>query len=228
MAGGRTALAAAVALIILAAAPFQAVAAGSYTRGSFRVVDSNNYGTSVYTIDYSYPSTIQVGQQFNVTLTLFVTNLTGLKLYLDNYSFSVNLLSPSGSFIGSAGIKTGVSRALYPGGHWGPVNVSVPIRPSAVGIGPGGSESANITVGTITSVFYDFPLYYDMLDTGSSSVGNVQVVYEGSPPLPVIPIAILVVVALVLVACVLVFLKPLRRSHVEADALGRTIPARPP
>jgi hypothetical protein len=190
--------------------------ASSVNVGSFRISDTTNGGTATYTIDYAYQEEVVAGQDFNVTLTLVISNLTGLRVYVDNYSLYVNVLSPSGTFLGSGAAKADPPRYLYPGGHWGPVNVTVPIGTTESGAR--GTVLANVTIGVITSVWYDTPLSRDLPDVGSKSVGTVQVTGLTGQPQTLSPVLLGLAIAAAGAAFVAV---AFRRAHAKrGDSKG--------
>ncbi len=164
-----------LALLLISGAP-ESHAQGGAASGSFTLSISNNQGTSDYLVEYSYPTEGLVGRNLTVTVTIVLVQLTGLKLFMDNYSATAYLTGPNGGFLASGSVNPGASRVrIYPGGHWGPVNITLPLLPSKTGIPAGGSAEANLTISILTSVWYDEPLTTDFPDSGSKTVGSVLV-----------------------------------------------------
>jgi hypothetical protein len=157
--------------------------------GSYRVVVPGSQGTSSYTVVWSYPASVSAGERLNVSATLYVNGLTGLKLFVDTYILSVFVEFPGKGFIGEGNASSfyGCDRPMgcgsphiYPGGHWGPETISVPLGSSSVPI-PQGSSTATVTIGFVTSVWYDAPVSLDYQESGSQVVGNLTVISNGGP-----------------------------------------------
>lgn len=182
-----------------------AAAQSTVVSGSFVVTNRNPNGTSMYTVDYRYPSAVTVGANLTVTVTLEVNELSGLKLYLDNYSAYVTLFDASGHFLATKGLAANVyttvsaltqTRYLYPGSHWGPVNVTVPVLASATGLAPGQSELGNLSIAIFTSVWYDHPVSTHYVETGNKEVGTLNLTRPQSVAVPA-PFPTLVVLGVI-------------------------------
>ncbi len=158
--------------------------ATSVVSGSYNYVVPSTQGTSSYTVVWSYPSSVTVGQKLNVTATLFLDGLTGLKLFADTYLLSAFVDLPGRAFVGEnnvssyfgCGLPKGCgSPHIYPGGHWGPENISIVIGNPPGGLGPSGA-TATVSVGFVTTVWYDAPTSQDYQESGSRVVGNITIV----------------------------------------------------
>ncbi len=149
---------------------------------SFSVPDSR--GTSSYTLLYSYPSVITAGRNFNVTITLEIDSLTGLKLYLIEYSVAVTVSTSSGASV--TRLVESTSPWLYPGSHWGPLDASLPISTDDFKVPPGESTMANVTLALGTEVWWDQPFSSHFPESASKSVGTVTILSApgGGPNYP--------------------------------------------
>ena len=138
----------------------KADAAVTANRGSFVLSFTGDTGDSQYTVLYSYPPSVSIGQNLTISLTLEVDQLTHLKLFVDAYEFDAALAlsngkAVSGKVVGPVGDP---NEYLYQGSHWGPVNLTMPIRATDVGAFNGGSIGGNLSVGLISTVWYDLAL----------------------------------------------------------------------
>ncbi len=175
----------ALVILILALCAVSAPAHGESATisGSYNVVVPTSKGTSSYMVVWSYPATVRLGERLNVSSTLYVVGLTGLKLFVDTYIMSAFVELPGKGFVGQANVSSyfGCDRPMgcgspliYPGGHWGPENISAPIG-NPGGIVPAGNSTATVTVGFVTTVWYDAPVSQDYQESGSKVVGNVTI-----------------------------------------------------
>jgi hypothetical protein len=145
-----------------------ASAALQTTSGSLQLSNNFQYGNTAYTLDYSYPSTAQVGTNLTITLNLHVDSLTGTIEYITNYRITVDV------YIGTLHVQNGSVRSLinasflYPGAVWGPNNVSIPLTAENTGLAKG--QSANGSV-KITMQDQDYVHYL------------AQFIYTSEPPM---------------------------------------------
>jgi hypothetical protein len=162
----------------------------STVSGSFPTRAISAQGTSDYVLQYSFPDRATVGTSLNVTVVLTVVELTGLKTYIANYSSQVLLLSPQGAFVAQGraaagqilfgGETTNATRFIYPGGHWGPVNITIPLKESSFNLAPGASQTDNVSIGFVANVWYNPPEDQYLPDSGSSTVGSITVTNTNS------------------------------------------------
>lgn len=167
--------------LIVSAAPNPTHGQTTPSSGSFSVVVPGSRGTSSYTVIWSYPSSVTVGQKFNVSATLYVNGLTGLKLFVDTYFLTVAVEVPGKAFVASGNVSSAYgcdrpqgcgSPHIYPGEHWGPENISLTVtNPS--GFIPSGNSIATVSFGFVTTVWYDAPASQDNQESGSQAVGNI-------------------------------------------------------
>jgi hypothetical protein len=144
--------------------------------GNFNLMFSNYAGVSEYTIDYRYPATVNVGQTFNVTIVVYVDELTELKLYLYDWGVVSTLNSPAGPPISG---QIAVNKAydyLYAGSHWGPVNISIPITPDNFSISAGKNYISSVALEWIADVQYDKPYSWHFYESNTTNLGNVTLV----------------------------------------------------
>jgi hypothetical protein len=141
-----------LALIFLA--PITSVSADTQiTSGTAQVSNALEYGNTVYSIEWSYPSTAQVGTNLTIAVTLHVISLNGLVEYVAQYGLYVyvyigtHVLNNSVSAGVQAGsISAGVPMFLYPGATWGPNDVTFPLTENNTGIAKGQSTNATVTI----------------------------------------------------------------------------------
>lgn len=160
-----------VFLIIILLIPLHNVdAAGQNMSGTIQLGNTLNHGNTAYSVEYSYPSSAQVGTNLTISITLLVTSLTGLAEYIRGYEITVSVavgtLPPLSGFLGSNG--TALSGFLYPGSSWGPFTVSIPLTADNTGIAKGQSANATVSVNLEDRVYYGF---YDAYETEPPMVG---------------------------------------------------------
>jgi hypothetical protein len=129
-------------------------AAVPMNRGSVQLSQNLNgvYGISTYTVQYDFPSSVQTGSNLTFQLTLVVDNLTQVQSYITLYSLVVTVyaLNPQ-PLTGQVGEDTGL-KPLYPGGHWGPYNVTIPVTSANTGAAPGAPVNASVSLALQTKV----------------------------------------------------------------------------
>jgi len=159
--------------------PTLAVSSVETKSGSFAIEFQNAAGKSQYTLIYAYPAEVSIGQNLTITTTLEVNDLTGVKLYVSNYQVSALVHSP-GEQVVARTVSSNSGRILYPGGHFGPINITIPLRASDFGLASGQTTEANLSIGFVVQVWYDFPVENFFTDTGSRDVGTVRIVNQAS------------------------------------------------
>jgi hypothetical protein len=168
-------------ILALPGFPSQVSAESSVKSGSVNYAVPNPEGLSSYTIQYSYPSNVTEGSYLNVTLSLYVDSLTGLKLYLIEYAVTVTIYSPTGGSVTRTVNST--SPYLYPGSHWGPIQVSLPIDKATFNLPSEKSVIANVSLALGTEVWWDQPYNFHYPESGSQNAGTVLIIgYEGPVP----------------------------------------------
>lgn len=146
--------------------PCLAQSAQGINSGSFQLIFENQSGNSVYTILYSYPTTVQWGSNFTITTTVEVNNLTGLELYLKDYGITVTVISSNGysamgQVLGGSPEAAGppsqqpTSGHLYQGSRWGPVQTQIPINRGQFGNPPDQSLNTSISLQFVADVQND-------------------------------------------------------------------------
>ena len=115
-------------------------------------------GATSYIVYYSYPSTVQVGTNLTIALTLRVVSLGGIVQYTSNYNLQALVFVGTNLLNGSVHSPAGAPN-LYAGSSWGPYDLTIPLTAENTGLAKG--ESANATVGIILNdyVFYGAPIY---------------------------------------------------------------------
>jgi hypothetical protein len=150
-----------VILAILLLIPVQsAYAAVQTTSGAVQLSNALSNGNTAYSVQYSYPSTADVGTNLNVTLTLHVDSLTGLVDYLYVYRLVVNVFIGTDVLNGSVSSGSGVgagdligSDRLYAGSNWGPNSVTFPLTADNTGLAKGASTNATVIITLEDSVY---------------------------------------------------------------------------
>jgi len=133
--------------------PLQGVSAAVQT-GTIQLANTLAYGNTAYSVDYSYPSTGQVGSNLTVMVSLHVIALTGLVEYVNQYRLHLSVA------VGTQHVLTGDvasdqnSSHLYPGSTWGPFNVTIPMTESNTGLVKGQSANATMTVALQDQIWY--------------------------------------------------------------------------
>jgi hypothetical protein len=150
----------AVILLILVQSVHAAV---QITSGTTHLSSSLAYGNTSYSIDYSYPSKAEVGKNLTVTIVLRVDSLTGLAEYLVNYKVVVNVFLGtqhllSGFIQGGSVLGGANSTILYPGGRWGPNNITIPLTAENTGVSKGQSANGTLSITLQDNVWYGRPL----------------------------------------------------------------------
>jgi hypothetical protein len=121
--------------------------------GTVELGNTLEYGTTAYSVAYSFPSTVAVGTNLTIALTLNVDSLTGLVEYIIHPQLNAKV------FIG-ANVLTSIvslsnsSRTLYPGSSWGPNNVTIPLTAQSTGLAVGASDNATVSVTLEDEVYY--------------------------------------------------------------------------
>jgi hypothetical protein len=191
-------------MILLSAVPLTHSQSGTIA-GSFKVTDTNNNGLSEYLVRFQYPARVDVGSNFTVQVVVEVQNLTGLKLYVTSYGVSAILTDLAGNLLATGSVQPVTGVRIYPGGHWGPLNVTLFVQSSPSGAQSGGTENGSLTISIFTMVWYDEPLTNNYPDSGSREAGTVFVQTEAPNGYNLqLPVIILLAIAGVLLAVVLV------------------------
>ncbi len=129
-------------------------AAGQDGSGTAQLSDTLQYGTVSYAVDYSHPSVAMTGTNLTVQVTLHVNALTGLIEYVSEYKVAVLVsIDPSHTLAGSVSAPF-PAPALYPGGTWGPVNVTIPITETGTGLSKGQSANGSLIIMLQNQLWY--------------------------------------------------------------------------
>jgi hypothetical protein len=143
-------------------------AAPQDTTGTVELSNTLSYGNTAYGIDYSYPSTAQVGQNLTISVTLHVKALNGLIEYVWGYRIYAFVYIGAQLVQETSLTSTLKSPYLYPGASWGPNSILIPLSANATGISKG--TSANATVS------------FELQDQLYVNAGNGKA-YEAEPPM---------------------------------------------
>lgn len=129
------------ALIVLGTIPRALANTGdvAYTFGN--ALDDGG-SISQYTLYYDIPSVIQAGVPTNVSLYLYITQLTGWKVYDYGLSLTLNINTPTESNTVFSQ-KVWDNSTTYQGYRWGPFNMTINLSNSQVGLSSGQSTTLN-------------------------------------------------------------------------------------
>lgn len=177
--GSSTAMAVVLAIGMMVS-PAAHAQAPSQT-GSVQLSASGSYGQGAYTVKYSMPTSVRTGSNLTVTVTLVVDDLGGMYEYILGYYVAVYVYVDSGHVLnGRVGDST-VGDALYPGGHWGPYNVTIPVSTEDTGLSPGSSVNASVAISLQTGVWIAYPFDYNVAQQPlQASAGSIIVDNGGS------------------------------------------------
>jgi hypothetical protein len=128
-------------------------AAVQSTSGSVQLGNTLQYGATAYSVEFSYPSTAEVGTNLTIALTLHVDSLTGLVEYIYNYQLIAKVFIGANALDGNASM-TNNGTFLYPGSSWGPNNVTIPLTAENTGLAKGASANATVSVTLMDGVYY--------------------------------------------------------------------------
>lgn len=148
------------------------------TSGTINLGNTLIYGTTSYSVDYSYPSKAQVGSNLNVTLTMHVNSETGLVTYTSHYQFLLDVIVGEHHLNASisGGNNTALPIAKYPGSIWGPNTVAIPLTVNNTGLAKGQSSNATVTVTLEDLIWYGPPLsLFDTEPPMSGGIGSLTV-----------------------------------------------------
>jgi hypothetical protein len=132
-------------------------AAVQTTSGTTQLSNTLTVGDTAYSVEYSYPSTAQVGTNLTLTFTVHVDSLTGLVEYLYSYSLVVDVSIGQDVLRGSITSDNGANY-LYPGSNWGPNNVTIPLTEGSTGLAKGASTNATVSVTLEDTEWWGAPL----------------------------------------------------------------------
>jgi hypothetical protein len=138
------------------------------------------HGTTSYVVDYTYPSTAQVGTNLTIGVTLRVQQFTGIIEYITAYELTVQL------FVGSQVLQSTVygpvgfnsSSYLYPGGIWGPNNATFALTEADTGLTRGQSANASFSVILLDTVYFGVPIISYQTEPAMTGQGGSFVVQD--------------------------------------------------
>lgn len=147
-------------LTLLLLIPAQSAHAFQTRSGALQLSNTLGNGNTAYTVQYSFPSTADVGTNLTVTLTLHVDSLTGLIEYLYAYRLVVDVFVGPNELNGSVSSGSGVgagnllgSSHLYAGSSWGPSNVTIPLTAANTGLAQGASTNSTVIITLEDSIY---------------------------------------------------------------------------
>lgn len=198
----RTAFFAVLALTLLVS--FQTLPAfAQRSTGSVQMSDESLLYGSSYTVDYQYQSQATVGQNATFTLTLYLDNVTGDGSYVLNYEMVVTLYVDLTHVLTGRVIEPSLGPLLYPGSHWGPENISIPLTQENTGIKSGASRNVSISVAVEDEVWLGYPAEYNVPTNAQGSMGSMLISPPGGKSTPILGYGLvaggLIVVALAVV-----------------------------
>jgi hypothetical protein len=138
---------------LLVAPTLGASGATQDSSGTILLGNSLEYGSTSYSVDYSYPSILAVGTNLTISVTLHVTALTGLVEYIADYGLTAQLFL-GGRIITGYALSAPNATFLYPGSIWGPNEITIPLTANNTGLANGSSENATVSIKLEDMVFY--------------------------------------------------------------------------
>jgi hypothetical protein len=95
---------------------------------------------STYTLYYDIPHVIQAGVPTNITLYIYITQMTGWKVFDYGMSLTLTINTPTQpNTVLSQKVTTNVT--TFAGYRWGPFNMTIDLTNSQVGLSPGQSTN---------------------------------------------------------------------------------------
>ena len=141
-------------LTVVLLVPVQdALAVVQSTSGTVLLGNTVEYGTTAYSVHYTYPSTAAVGTNLTITVTLHVNSLTGLVEYIADYRLVADISIGANELAGTA-FSADNAPFLYPGASWGPNNVTIPLTANNTGLAKGASANATVSITLGDEVYY--------------------------------------------------------------------------
>ncbi len=173
-------------------------------------------GKSNYTLTVTSPDVVQSGSNWTLTTILNVNYMDRYKTFLFYSTITITVETPDGHQVvksvafGHYPIGEFPER-IYPGGRWGPTNVTIDLSQEGKDLNPslGGTNAAKmyITVSLAEFLFQPFraeQLPQTTFQTFSMDGGTVQIVSEGGALSNLLPYLIGTVVAVVIFAGLIV------------------------
>jgi hypothetical protein len=124
------------------------------TSGVTALSNTLAYGNTAYSIDYSYPSTADVGSNLTIAVTLHVNSLTGLVEYITNYGIFINVFVGAGHVLNGSVAGAANATLLYPGAAWGPNEIIIPLTADNTGLAKGASANATLSIRLVDRIRY--------------------------------------------------------------------------
>lgn len=169
-------------LIMILLIPAQGVrAVGPLVSGSTQMGNSLEYGTTLYSVDYQYPSTVQVGSNLSIALTLHVVAMTGIVEYAAEQRIIVHVFLASQAPLNGSIITPSGAEYLYPGSTWGPNNVTIPLTESNTGLAKGASVNASVSITLQDEVWYGVPLSFITTEPAMEGQGGSLIIQNQVP-----------------------------------------------
>jgi hypothetical protein len=144
--------------IVLVAPIYIVHGAAQITSGTTQLSNTLQYGNTVYSVDYSYPSTAEVGTNLTISVTLHVNSLTGLVEHVNDFRLVANV------YVGPQLVLNGSIAGgdqplfLHPGSTWGPFGVSIPLTARNTGVAKGASANATVSITLIDTIWVARPI----------------------------------------------------------------------
>jgi hypothetical protein len=168
-----------ILVLVLLIPVHSAYAAVQTTSGVLQLSNTLGNGNTAYSVQYSYPSTADVGTNLNITLTLHVNSLTGLVEYLYVYRLVADVFIGRNTVNGSVSSGSGVgagnligSNHLYAGSNWGPNILTIPLTADNTGLAEGAAFNATVVIRLEDSIWEG---YYSTEPPMQGSAGNLMI-----------------------------------------------------
>jgi len=130
-----------LALLVLGTIPRALADTGDVTYTFGNALDDGG-SISQYTLYYTIPPVIQAGVPTIVSLYLYISEMTGWKVYDYGMSLTLGINTPTESNTVFSQ-KVWDNSTTYAGYRWGPFNMTIDLSNSQVGLSPGQSTTLN-------------------------------------------------------------------------------------
>jgi hypothetical protein len=124
--------------------------------GSATVGNTLQNGVTSYDLEYTHPTVAQVGQNLTIEATLHVNQFSGQVEYIAAYTLLAEVFIGDNYLSANTTVAAGPNY-LYPGGNWGPLNLTVPLTATDTGIPTGSSVNATVSLTLSDYVYVGIP-----------------------------------------------------------------------
>ena len=137
---------------------------------------------SEYTLFYKIPPVLQTGVPTNITMYLYITELTGWKYYVNNMYLIITAQVPGEqSAVFTQKVENNITS--YQGYRWGPFNVTFDVTNSQAGLSPGQGKPISFYADLTAAEQWIDPYYYVLTPVEASMplAGNYTLQAPAAP-----------------------------------------------